>query len=34
MGDILTQEGSLREKQTAKTATQNKPKIDETLYEL
>ena len=34
MGDILTQEGALSEKQAMKTAARGKPKIDETLYEL
>lgn len=34
MGDILTQEGALSEKQAMKTAVKSKPKIDETLYEL
>ena len=34
MGDILTQEGALSEKQAMKTAAKSKPKIDETLYEL
>ncbi|MGD0022832.1 MAG: zinc ribbon domain-containing protein [Smithellaceae bacterium] len=34
MGDILTQEGALNDKQATKTATKSKPKIDETLYEL
>jgi len=34
MGDILTEEGALSEKQAMKTATKSKPKIDETLYEL
>ncbi len=34
LGDILMEEGSLTEKQAAKTATKSKPEIDETLYEL
>jgi len=34
MGDILTEEGALSEKQALKTAAKSKPKIDETLYEL
>jgi len=34
MGDILAEEGALSEKQAIKTAAKNKPKIDETLYEL
>jgi putative FmdB family regulatory protein len=34
MGDILTQEGALSEKQAMKTAAKSKPKIDDTLYEL
>ena len=34
MGDILTQEEALSDKQATKTATKSKPKIDETLYEL
>jgi putative FmdB family regulatory protein len=34
MGDILTQEGALSEKQAMKTAANSKPKIDGTLYEL
>lgn len=34
MGDMLTEEKVLSEKQAMKTATKSKPKIDETLYEL